>query len=292
METKSFSPTWHPSVAENYFNLYNNVNKTNNILYYDTTTTFINFPKKFTYNRINSNYDLKLYNVVTNTASDNPTFSPILPQTQGTFTINKIAPDSGAQSPTIDLYFQGTIKYEMSWDTDYPEGVYYGNYNATINPNTFPSTSTISINYAYTDRHVEEDYQYSGDTVVISCNWSTTKRTLYTANGTSTLPAPTEALTINRNIVPTIYINNWVGSDYNPPSPSTYIDIDENWYILSYTYIRETPGGTVIDSIPSYSDNVKAHFDKRTSNNEWYHADWINGYRSGWVSETRLTDEP
>lgn len=210
-----FSPAWHPPEAKNYYNLYNDLNQTNDILYYDTTNAFINYPKIFTYKRLNNAYNFQLYKVVTNENSDDPVYSSNLPSTEGTFTINKIAPDNGYSSPSIDLYFTGIIQYEIYWDDDYPEGVGYTDYGATLTPDIFPSNSTISVHYVYTGRYVEEDYEYSGDKVVISCNWSTTKRTMYTANGTATLPAPTEALTVDKNIIPIVYIENWISSDYH-----------------------------------------------------------------------------
>ena len=46
-----FSPVWHPTLAKNYYTLYNNLNQDNNILYYDTTNNFIEYPKIFTYKR-------------------------------------------------------------------------------------------------------------------------------------------------------------------------------------------------------------------------------------------------
>lgn len=226
MILRSFTPTWHPPIAQNYFELYNDLNHTNNILYYDTTSSFINFPKVFTYNRINSSYGFQLYKVTTNTSSDNPTFNPSLPATQGTFTINKMVADSGNTSPSIDLYFKGIIQYDMSYDCDYPEGVGYNTYSASISPNTFPSDSTITVTYGYYDRFVLPTYSYSGDRVVISCNWSTTKRTVYQASGSASLPAPTEALTINKGIVPTVYIDNWISTDHNPEPQKLYARVN------------------------------------------------------------------
>lgn len=277
-----FSPTWHPPEAKNYYNLYNDLNQTNDILYYDTTNAFINYPKIFTYKRLNNAYNFQLYKVVTNENSDDPIYSSNLPSTEGTFTINKIAPDNGYSSPFIDLYFTGMIQYEIYWDDDYPEGVGYSDYGATLTPDIFPSNSTISVHYVYTGRYVEENYEYSGDKVVISCNWSTTKRTMYTANGTATLPAPTEALTVAKNIIPIVYIENWISSDYNPPvTPYT------PWYgNVSGTggdglKVRDTPGGNWIGSL---SEGDRVHVIGEDSG--WYH---INSPQNGYVDSSYIS---
>jgi len=215
MGTKSFTPVWHPSIANDYFTLSNNLSGTNNILYYDSAAEFIEYPKVFKYNRINDNYNLKLNNVITNTASDNPTYSPSLPATTGTFTINKIAPDNGSTSPTIDLYCIGEIQKQVSYGCDYPGYVGYGSYYATITPNTFPNSGNISVHYEFSDRYIETSYIYYGDTVRISSSWTTKVETAYQANGTINYPAPTQSLIDSSDQMPTIYVYNWVGTGYN-----------------------------------------------------------------------------
>ena len=109
---KSFYPTWHPSIAQQYYKLYNDLNQDGSVLYYDSSEQTINMPKVFTYSRINSTSNLILKSVVTNLASDNPTFNPALGSNgsiAGTFTIKKMVGDNANNSPTIDLYCGGKI---------------------------------------------------------------------------------------------------------------------------------------------------------------------------------------
>ena len=182
METKSFTPVWHPSAAGNCFTLYNNVNKTNNILYYDSTGAFISYPKVFTYNRTDSTNNFKLTKVTTNSNSDNPTYSNTLPSTSGTFTINKIAPNSGNSAPSIDLYCSGEIQFantkvsDGGWDLDSHSWVTLDSYS--VSPSIYDSGSSnynlnqqLVISYHTTSSFISSNWVHSQFWIKFTANW-------------------------------------------------------------------------------------------------------------------------
>lgn len=211
METKSFVPVWHPTEAKNYFTLYNNVNRTNQIVYYDTTNAFINYPKTFYYERTNSNNNYLLTKITTNTNSDNATFGANSTSTKGNFNINKIAPNSGSSEPSIDLYCCGDIQIIKTYDID--EHAYGDVYIDSINPSTFDYSinnyglnKQLNINYS-TYYDFDSGYEYSSMWIRATINWGKdgNGNLIYNgsanSSGTLTLAVPSSYVS---NIIPTI----------------------------------------------------------------------------------------
>ena len=234
MILRSFTPSWHPSIAKNYFNLSNNVNQSNNIIYYDTTTEFINYPKTFYYKRTNSTYNFKLRNVTTNTSSGNPTYSPSLPASEGNFVIGTIVPDSGQTNPTIDLYFQGDIQKaniivsaRYDYDVPSPNVVSMGtpNFSFASNTGTFGSGQNVKVTWGRNSSNPTFSpssfrsggsvyyYRYTGDKISFTTNWNSEYKS-------SNLVAPSTPLEFtgpNMNTfdnIPTVYCNWEVIWDY------------------------------------------------------------------------------
>ena len=117
-EAGYFNPTWHPTEAGYYFRLINDMGS-NNICYYDTTEEYVNLPKKFEYhpfmetgyNPYNPYGIFYLSKVVTNSKSSDPVFNTTpLNDTEGSFTIAKLLPESKNKPPSIDLYCRGKIQ--------------------------------------------------------------------------------------------------------------------------------------------------------------------------------------
>lgn len=289
-----FSPVWHPTLAKNYYTLYNNLNQDNNILYYDTTNNFIEYPKIFTYKRTNSNYGLKLSKVVTNNASSDPIYNSSLPSTEGKFTINKIVPDSGASAPTIDLYFQGNIRtQEGNWDIDNHS---YITWNiSSISPSTFDASSenyglnrTISIKYSVS-YSFDKGYEYSSYYIRFTINWGRNSSNNYVyiqtqnANGTVTLAKPS---TFINDVFPTITVSGRLYSKQSAgpgPEPEEYIEISRTGTILGNTVIREAPSADA-EVIASVAVDSSAYFTLRTKNSNWYYSE----YDGGWVHSSRI----
>ena len=199
-----FTPIWHPTDAKNDFTLFNNLNQTNNILYYDTTTTFIEYPKIFTFKRKDNDvYNLKLDKVVTNTNSNNPTYSQTMPATEGKFTINKIAPDDGSNAPSIDLYCSGKIiqdiDYYLSFGSSWPSALKeavdagYETQTFTISNDTFPKSGYIRVKWNHGKSWVEPDYYdwngsrytfyIAGDYISVTTNWNNNRISTQNASG-------------------------------------------------------------------------------------------------------------
>lgn len=292
MILRSFTPTWHPSSAQNDYRLYNDLNQTNNILYYDTTGSFINYPKVFTYKRIRNNYNFKLSKVVTNNASDDPIFNPKLPATEGTFTINKIVADSGSVSPSIDLYFNGTIQLDESeWDIDNHSYITIG--NITFNPETFDTSSStysldkkVTINYDVYESF-DEGYELSSFQIKFTMNWGKNSSGNFISKSSSsqhssvTLDKPT---TFVPNVTPTITM--WIklySKQSSGPEPQDYVEISQFGTIIGNTVIREEPSINA-EIIASVEFDSNAYFTLRTKDSSWYYSDWDGG----WVSSSRI----
>lgn len=264
METKSFTPIWHPTEAKNYFTLYNNVNKTNQIIYYDSTNAFINYPKTFYYERTNSDNNYLLTKITTNTSSDNATFVANSTSTKGSFNINKIVPNSGATEPSIDLYCVGNIKIIYTYDIDNHS---YGDvYVNSINPSSFDYSSNnyglnkqLNVNYS-TYYDFDSGYEYSSMWIRATINWGKdgNGNLIYNgsanSSGTLTLAVPSSYVS---NIIPTItiwmqlYSKQSSGPGPDPGSDTVTFDtakggtemVDQGgwWSSGSYVYI---PAGT------------------------------------------------
>lgn len=183
----SFIPQWHPSLAKDYFSLYNNINKKDGILYYDTTNKNISIPKTFYFNREDSTYNLQVDKVITNSNSSDATISSN--KTDGNFKINTLKPDKGQSLPTIDIYVSGNIrkggiskKVKKDNEVTSPTSVSFeASYN--INPTRFSDGEIVGVNWGrglatfdppgFTDSgNNYYEYLEEGDYVVFKNNWN------------------------------------------------------------------------------------------------------------------------
>ena len=182
-----FYPSWHPFDAEDYFYLYNNVNKSDGILYYDTTGDLVNIPKTFYFERADSTYDLQIDDVMTNPQSSVAIITN--DRINGNFKINSLKRVSSTKPPTIDIYVSGKIrkgtiskKVEKDNEVSSPNSVNFdASYN--INPTRFSDGEKIGIKWSrdsatfspegFTDSG-NNYYTYidEGDSITFTNNWN------------------------------------------------------------------------------------------------------------------------
>lgn len=321
-----FTPTWHPTEAENYFKLYNDLNQNddtilydNNILYYDSTTSFIETPKIFYYKRTkNDNYDLQLNSVITNTDSDNPIFSPTLPATEGNFIINKIVSNSGSESPTIDLYCRGNIGKnkinvypKVDYDVPTPSSVNISNPQFKLDDAIFPTNSNVGVLWSVSDNTVSFNpsyfisngntytYQYEGDYISFTTNWNNeTKSSTFRAPTTPLYFSPPNNLD-NLSAIPTVYCNwqvNWgyVCTSYSDVCTSDGCSSYGTGYIPwsgtynSGYYIRTGPGSNYpIAQFTIQNYNVTVI----DESGDWYECEFTTtqGTQTGWVNKNGIS---
>lgn len=265
---RSFSPIWHPAYTNDYFILFNNVNKTNNILYYDSDNKFIEYPKIFTYERMSGDFTIK--KILTNEASDDPIFEPKLPSSNGIFTINKLIPDEGKGLPTIDIYVGVPFQIECSWNSDSPSNVGHSSYNASCNDTYPPTNNTIIVSWNFGDHFQKNGWKYIGDRITITTGWGVEKQS-NEANSSITISSPPNSFTGE----PTITVSCYVLSSYEEsyqPWDGIVKGVGELGLI-----VRSNPGGGA--QVGSLYDGDKVHVigQQGQGDQAWYNIG------SGWV---------
>lgn len=316
METKSFAPVWHPTEAKNYFTLYNNVNRTNQIVYYDTTNAFINYPKTFYYERTNSNNNYLLTKITTNTNSDNATFGANSTSTKGNFNINKIAPNSGSSEPSIDLYCSGNINVKEYYYPTFGEGwpeelknVVYANregWDFTITNGYFPNSGNVNVAWSHSGSYYvgPDSYEWSGsiytfyiagDYISVTTNWNNSRISTQNSNGSGTLPG-CNAYEANNREIPEITCKWELIIGFNRQ------DIPEpEWDEVSTYGSCTVKGGYRWRSEPSWSSDWIAPFTsdvsatyssiatRRDDGSKWYYCTASDGYTSGYVNQEGIS---
>lgn len=230
MVLKGTSPIYHPSLARNYIPFSNDLNGNGSYIYYDSSNIEVDLPTNFRYRRINSDYGLKLNEVVFGGIVDEPQYSPKLPASSGIITLSNFK-GNDSSIPTIDLYFSGNIQMNTSISSSTGSQGYID--SISLSPSIFVYSSTtnnplqnktISITY-YCRGEYEDGYQVIGETITVTNNWGSAKVSSNNSNGTLTIKAPTSSIT---DIIPTIFVNwNTRAKRINAPANrNTYLHVD------------------------------------------------------------------
>ena len=318
----STSPTYHPTFAKDYLQVYNNLNQNGTYIWYDTENPEnISYPSDFTLKKTSnwtSALNLRLNSVTLNSSSSLNSHTAF-PTAEGGF--NATLKKEGSSAPTVDLYFRGNIaKSNISvnarYDYDVPTpsiasmgtphfefnsgGEFGTNQNVVVSWGRVSSNPTFSP-ATFTSGGSKYYYRYTGDKISFTTNWNN-------ENKYSNIAAPSSSqyLTFTKpNIdsitnIPTVYCNWEIIWDY-PCSCNTdcgcYSDCgcyNDSGYIQwtatynSSYYIRTGPGTNYdVASFTIQSNTVTVVGES----GDWYHCQFITttGTQYGWVNKAGIS---